>query len=285
MEQLLSMGFDAASVRSALTNSNGNMDRALDLLLNGFRDPSVFSFAPGEHVGMMDDSAEILPGPIISGAEHCDLQVSQFSFSAPGAVSACTTISTYSCLLLLKELQNVLSSDKAKTIEYFSKILVDGVETDTLIRASNDSAMSAEHFSVDDVLGYIQAKLSPIGRSIKKTDDVFQNILKGSSQDFLPLFVKARDLQAEHSSAVGMVVTKPPETVCVVLHENGQDLLMFDSHGRPSLGFSGANVLKTKSTDVVLQFLVRTFPHFPCDEEAVALMYNCFECTFFIDDK
>jgi len=285
MDQLLSMGFDPASVRSALTNSNGNMDTALDLLLNGFRDPSVFSFAPGEHIGM-DASTEIPPSGSGSGSvEHYDLQVSQFSFSAPGAISACTTISTYSCLLLLKELENVLPSDKAKTIEYFSKIIVDGVETDTLIRASGDSAIFAEHFSVDDVLGYIQAKLSSIGRSIKKTEDVFQNILRGSSQDFLPLFVKARGLQVEHSSAIGMVVTKPPETVCIVLHENGQDLLMFDSHSRPSLGFSGANVLKTKSTDAVLHFLVRTFPHFPCDEEAVSLMYNCFECTFFVYDK
>jgi hypothetical protein len=71
-------------------------------------------------------------------------------------------------------------------------------------------AAIGSHLSVDELGPFLADSLTSMG------DVPVQGLLNGSTQPFLDLFREAR-LRARPGQHVGVVVTKPPETVCVIL--------------------------------------------------------------------
>jgi hypothetical protein len=95
---------------------------------------------------------------------------------------------------------------------------------------------------------------------------------------------------------VGVIITKPPETVCVFIpplsrNTGSQHRLyyLYDPHSRPSLGLKSYLVETTDGGNLV-ERLLDLFPALPADDNDMGdsqgnlmnLMYNTFECNFFV---
>jgi len=98
---------------------------------------------------------------------------------------------------------------------------------------------------------------------------------------------------------IGLIITKPPETVCVLLPPmeatpaSSSRYVFFDSHSRPQLGFYGSYlVASTRQEDVVrrLQSIFIPLPVDDVDEVGMdelgwnyiynmQMMYNMFEAS------
>jgi hypothetical protein len=101
------------------------------------------------------------------------------------------------------------------------------------------------------------------------------------------MFQQARD-RAAPGKYIGLVITKPPETVCVLLPPRGAQagakFIFFDSHSRPQFGISGSYVVVCDDERAVVNRLSSIFTPLPSEgdeDNYMLMMYNMFEATAF----
>jgi hypothetical protein len=98
------------------------------------------------------------------------------------------------------------------------------------------------------------------------------------------LCAQARALAEDASRPVAVVLTKPPETICIVLPPLGAPgwYMLFDSHPRP--GLDSAYALAAPSQEALLERVRTVFPAFVVPkgdeefwDEGMLFTYNAFE--------
>lgn len=101
------------------------------------------------------------------------------------------------------------------------------------------------------------------------------------------MFTQAR-LMAYPEKYIAVVVTKPPETVCVLLPPTsappGSKFIFFDSHSRPQFGYSGAYMVLCNDEMGLVSRLQAVFPSLAMEgggEDYMQMMYNMFEGSVF----
>lgn len=208
--------------------------------------------------------------------------ISQYTFAEVGA-SACTAI----CLSVSFRLLSILREDN----QLISKISItdaifDGINS--LIAADSPSHL-ARHLSVDELFFMIPPDVIVLNETSPA-----QGLLTNSQEAFLSVFEQARSLSTHHSS-IAIIITKPPETVSVILPSRPSSTsrcYLFDPHSRPQLGLSGSYLRTSTEESDIVRHLVELFPALPSDDydgnwvgegaeqNFGAAMYNMFECTF-----
>jgi hypothetical protein len=277
---LFSMGFDHEQALQALDDSGGNVERALDSLLGG--GDEGLSGAGGA------------PLPFAGIITHGDVRAvhSEISqYNDPMGRSACTSIALTMALKVLSQLHacdSAVPPDEFVDASFLSTSIQEGIQLFSKLR--NNSGV--EHLSVEEVLGANNksfASLSMLGNSPR------QGILD-STNDLSPMGLEAvlSQCQAEATnpnSFSAIVLTKPPETVLVVLppaSSNSQTYALLDSHPRPNQlpphNPAGSYVLFHPNLQSLVQSLKEIFPATNLGSdvpEIMAMMYNSFDVYTF----
>jgi hypothetical protein len=256
MDILLSMGFAAPSATAALQQSGGNVDIALDILLNG---------------GGMDVAGEWpqddTTGQIIS------LSISQYSFAEAGS-SACTVIAASMVDFLLAALQSGVNP-QSFSAEQLSDIVIEGVT-----KYSQIPHHGVQHLSVDELDSGFFVSVLPVPGGL------LQGLLD-EEQAFQRLFQQAQSI-GDQAKFTGLILTKPPETICIILPPANDGshgpYILFDSHSRPQDGLDGSYMFVATGKQSLINRLKHIFPSFGSsvfDGGFMASMYNMFEATVF----
>lgn len=256
MEFLINLGFQREACNMALDITENDQEAALELLLSGVldetRDAQDSSLVP--KVSTMQSNEDIL---------QCS--ISQYSLS--GGQSACTIISMMIALEFLPRLltQPVQSNDTS----LFASTIVRG--------AAMALDRNSQHLSCEEVLTF----LTP-SNLVHQSGITLQGVV--SCYDWPKLIIdEARATVPATSSYIAIVITKPPESICIIVPpaSSSERCYLFDSHSRPSLGLENAYIVST-SEESLCHRLVELFPPFPGElDEWQKLQYNCFDATVF----
>ncbi len=195
------------------------------------------------------------------------LGISQYTFGSDGT-SACTVIAANVLKIILVRLKNKSDVDNE---ELLSSAVMDGVSYFGTIS-------NGEHLSVDEI--------------DKSFFDTVENkaTLQGlvsNNGSFEAMFREARE-SCDPNKHIGLIITKTPETVCVVLPPTSRapaesQWMIFDSHSRPQFGYAGAYVITSNSEEDIVNHLLMLFPaiEFDRDADLAQLQYNMFEASVF----
>jgi len=284
MNELIAMGFDEACAQAALRRTNDNLDLAIDFLLSdpaGLPTPGSDRQVCSDRTPLtnaqtnVNDFVERLPyqdqaqtsgsGVLIS------LGVSQYTFGESGA-SACTVIAGTMLKMLLERLRaGVLPTDVTE--------LSEAVWSGVAHYQSLPPAMR-NHLAIDELGPYMTETLD--------CKAALQGLLS-TRNHFEDLFAQAR-VSSGDSKHIGIVITKPPETVCVILPPANcspatRKYILFDSHSRPQLGLSGSYMFVSDDQREIVRRLDGLFPPLPMERGGTAdymqEMYNMFEGSVF----
>lgn len=283
MEDLMAMGFSEDAVVRAWEFAGGNFELALENLLNPPPE-RVDSYSGGATYAV--HQRETIAGPpqmtqATAAAQNTDkdmyipLSISQYSFQEQGT-SACTAIASSMMKYLLEQLSTGgVDLYQVLSPPVLTNILITGVEKYSRL-------FSNRHLAVDE-LG-------------SEYFDTLQMVGSGVSQGFLTdpnafhdLFDNMRH-ESEEGRPIGIVITKPPETVCVVLPPkdvlSGGLYFFFDSHARPQDGMEGAYMVMFRTEQSLIVRLKQLFPSFQFGADGSSSghygdMYNMFEATSF----
>ena len=315
---LMSMGFDQDQSLAALT-SCGSLERAIDFLLSGGGAAvggGASSISGSGHnnnnvaagqSGQSDDNV---------GAVHSEL--SQYS-DALGR-SACTSIAlTMACNVLnatATDNRNPDDDDDDDIIDsaFLSNSIREGIQMYSDIKSK--SSGGAEHSSVEELLnacnsnngnngagsgsGNVNSTSVKIASSMKQFDhSPRQGILSNSPDNPMGLetiLSQCREDAANRQSHIAVVITKPPETVLVILpppieighyHSSSSQTssyILLDSHPRPQQLSphrpSGSYALFHPSLASLVASVKQIFPVTDLGSdvpEMMAMMYNTFD--------
>ncbi len=258
----MAMGFDEDQCELALKRSHNSVDRALDMLLSGCD---------------LKGSAE--------NSNVLQLEISQYTFSDAGS-SACTAIalSAMASVVTMLDSGNAIdfSSDRFRIA--LSDSICNGVSQFSTTTVSRD-----RHASVEEIGTTMVADFKSV------TDVPVQGMLSDAGC-FASTFATVRTKAVDLRKYIGIVITKPPETVCVVIPPvsapAGEDtFVFFDSHSRPELGFDGCYLVSSHHEQEIIDRLNTIFPAFAGfsgaegggdeDHDLAEAMYNMFDATAF----
>jgi len=230
--ELLDMGFDRLKVLRVCTSGSVDLSTALEALLAEMDQP---------HVGGDGTTEKVLV-----------LGISQYTFRESGA-SACSSICASALVFLLRHYNGGSNGDLNEST------LGDAVTAGVV--AHSDLATTGEdlsaHLSVEDVI-----RLRPdIEMQLKKvnTDDAPLQGLVSDASAFDRLLDAAARLAPDASKALGVVVTKPPETILLIMVDDDK-FVLFDPHSRPQLGLDGAYLVESQRRDHIVARLRTLFP-------------------------
>jgi hypothetical protein len=128
-----------------------------------------------------------------------------------------------------------------------------------------------------------------LGTDNVSTKGTLQGLLS-TPYHFQELFAQAR-VCANATDHIGIIVTKPPETVCVILPPVSclpgvKKFILFDSHSRPQLGLDGSYMYFSNSERDLVMRLEGLFIPLPMEPggtiDYIQDMYNMFEGTVFL---
>lgn len=197
--------------------------------------------------------------------------MSQYSFGESGT-SACTVIACSVIKLLLTRLD---SGQDVPDVATLIQAVQSGVSHYQTLPATSRS-----HLSVDELGSFMTQEVSAVGGA------PIQGLLT-APRCFQEMFAQARQMSAPEKH-IAIVITKPPETVCVVLPPANAPpnarFIFFDSHSRPQFGFNGAYMAVCDSEAGLVSRLSTTFPPLQMDggqEDYMQMMYNMFEGSVF----
>ena len=270
---LVSMGFNEAQARDALTECGGNVESAIDFLLNGgAATPNLTS----------NSASSTSTDKTIVMAE-----ISQYSSNF--GRSACTSIALTLASRALSELQN--TTDPAENVInslVLSESIMEGLRTYEELLANSSSGV--EHMSVEEIL-QINIPRSPFSSMELLSNSPRQGILSPSSDNPMGLQSILSCCQNDASNSqsyIAVVITKPPETVLVLLPPVSgaaqQRYVLLDSHPRPN-NFapyypSGSFALFHSNMQSLVRSLNQIFPLVDLGSdvnEMMAMMYNSFD--------
>lgn len=201
------------------------------------------------------------------------LDVSQYSFGGSGT-SACTVVAAAMVRFFLSELR---TGKEINNKDSLSEVVREGV------RYYQSVLSSQEHLSVDELGSFMSDALTSLDGG------PMQGVLEsnGSGRHWTELFRNARD-RADPAKHIGIVITKPPETVCVILPPTSAttagrpgQFTFFDSHSRPQLGLQGAYLVLCGDEGGLIERLNLVFTALPMEaggaDNYMMQMYNMFE--------
>lgn len=257
--QLTSMGFDADTSLFVLEHHRWAIDAALEAVLSG-------------NLGVVFES---------SGDRVVPLEFSQYNM-VEGSSSACTSIA-YSFVATGLELLS--AGEDFENTQVLTDVMLEGVAVYDEIKQASPS--TADHLAVEDVIARnskhasVQQVHGP-EQACTNNDAAFEKFLKS-------VYSKVTN----KSRPVGIVITKPPESIAVILpsaeaHGSGRGggYYFFDSHSRPQQGLTGAYLVESRTIEGLAQRLNITFPFVDSSgDDTMDLMYNCFDATVFQSNK
>ena len=229
--ELVGMGFNETEATMALKATNNHLENAIERLLGS-----------GEN-----NNDQI---PINGDVERVVvLGISQYTFSEMGA-SACTSISVAAMMALLEHYDRDEQREMMISEEQLSNSVICGVM----------SHSGAGHASVEELL-----MLSPdLNSKLTKIDQENKLPLQGLLTQPAPfelLLDKVVTLNQNRHKAIGVIITKPPETVVVILPAADRNrYALFDSHSRPQLGIDGSYLVETSQRAEIINRLHDIFP-------------------------
>lgn len=264
INQLVSMGFEISEAQVAIKACDGNVERAVEYLLNGPAGGGLSSSngrnGTSESVPLSASAMSSAPGTFISGP------ISQYNVEH--GRSACTCIA-------LTGATNFLNDPSSLSPDFLQRMVQDGVTTyRQIVQTSNAEHMSAEEVLLQDIF---PLKLLPDGiqQGIVSNDDVHPLGLKTMLQGCV-----GRSSQAKNQWTA-VVITKTPETVVVMLPPPGEKLFwLLDSHPRPQLHAEHAYAKAHTSLEELDETLKVIFPFAdlgPDVPDMMAMMYNAFD--------
>lgn len=202
------------------------------------------------------------------------LSVSQYSFGECGS-SACTAIAASMMKYLLEQQAGGAGSDVYSVLEpnILNNVLINGVAKYTTLYHN-------QHLAADELGPDYFDTIQMVGAGVT------QGILSNPSA-FRAMFQSIRD-NCSDGQPIGIIITKPPETVCVILPPkdvaSGGLYFFFDSHARPQEGLEGSYLVMCQTEDSLIRRLEKLFPSFNFGSEEssyITDMYNMFEGTSF----
>ena len=268
---LISMGFNEAQANNALTECGGNVESAIDFLLNG---------------GV---SSNITDNSVRSASTNTTIVTSEISqYSSNSGRSACTSIALTLASRALLKLQN--KTDSAENVissSVLSDSVREGLRTYDELQANS---RGVEHMSVEEIL-QIDIPRSPFSSIKLLPNSPRQGILSSSSHNPMGLQSILSGCQNDASNSqsyIAVVITKPPETVLVLLPSvsdaTQQRYVLLDSHPRPN-NFApyyptGSFALFHSDLHSLVRSLNEIFPSVDLGRdvnEMMAMMYNSFD--------
>lgn len=248
IRQLVGMGFEEHMSRAALTRTYWNVSAALERLLNG--DTSVDE-ADNDRITL--------------------LEMSQYNLT-DGSSSACTCVAWTFVAVGLEFMR--MGRDFENSVD-LTDILMEGVNS------YQELAMSGSiHLSVEEYL----EKKAESHRDVRLIHGPKQCVLR-STESFREYVDEIYSTVTDRSRPIGIVITKPPESIGLILKraaDGTQCFYLFDSHSRPEMGLIGAHLLSTNDLDAVIRHLNSLFPSVDSGGDSVMdMMYNCFEGNAF----
>eukprot|EP00571_Detonula_confervacea_P002001 CAMPEP_0172322940 /NCGR_PEP_ID=MMETSP1058-20130122/47369_1 /TAXON_ID=83371 /ORGANISM="Detonula confervacea, Strain CCMP 353" /LENGTH=314 /DNA_ID=CAMNT_0013038813 /DNA_START=69 /DNA_END=1013 /DNA_ORIENTATION=+ len=280
---LMSMGFDRDQAAQALSDC-GSLERAIDSLLSG----SVVG--GGVNSNQYDDVTNAAAQS--NGDERAvHSEMSQYSDSL--GRSACTSIAlTMACNLL-----NMATINPEGVIDssFLSNSILEGIKMYNDLSSSNSNGV--EHSSIEELLSACHSADSnnstakQIISSLKQFNfSPRQGILSNSSDNPMGLEAVLSQCQADATdseSYIAVVITKPPETVLVLLPPRGHSsstYILLDSHPRPQQLSphhpSGSYALFHSTLSSLVASIKQIFPVTELGSdvpEMMAMMYNSFD--------
>lgn len=282
MAMLMSMGFDRDQSVQALNDSGESVERAIDSLLSG-------GGSGGGATSQQDVASSSAQNNNDIRAVHSD--ISQYSDSL--GKSACTSIAlTMACnLFQMTNLEGVINS------EFLSNSVQEGIRLYSAFRGSSANGM--EHSSVEELLTAFSASAdnnsNPTARKISASLKQFnfsprQGILSNSTDNPMCLETVLSQCQSDAmdpQSYIAIVITKPPETILVLLPPRSQSQAMYillDSHPRPQQLLphcpTGSYALFHPTLSSLVSSIKQIFPVTELGNdvpEMMAMMYNSFD--------
>jgi hypothetical protein len=211
------------------------------------------------------------------------LEISQYTF-ATGS-SACTPIACFAVASIIERLDMNLDCNDSSSL---TDAIVSGVASYTSL--SNGDG-SAPHLSVEEF--YVVSK--ELNSKVVKLGEPIQGLLTNPNA-FLDLINTAREMGSESivgtTKNIGIVITKPPETVCITIPpiENpnrSSTYTFFDSHSRPEYGLNGSYIVTSNDMNAIVERLNTIFPANASeglddlDGSYMQMLYSTFEGTVF----
>ncbi|KAL3772243.1 hypothetical protein ACHAWO_012641 [Cyclotella atomus] len=275
IQALLSMGFNESQAFDALTENGGDLEQAVNFLLAGGAASMVGGGSGG---GATSDDTSIVHS-----------EVSQYTDPSIGR-SACTSIALTLASRVLTEM-HVNSMNNVQDIinsVFLSDAVMRGMQVCTELRAKNSSGV--EHLSVEEVMT-IDLPSQPFSSLKLMPNSPRQGLLSSSRDNPLGLqsVLSACQLDATGHSYVAIVITKPPETVLILLPPSAASAVqpkyvLLDSHPRPNNLAphypSGSYALFHSDMQSLVRSLEELFPAVNLGSdvnEMMAMMYNSFD--------
>ncbi len=265
-DELLSMGFTVQQIQQAYDVAP---DRVLDYLLQEIQAVVHLNALHPTSVNNLH-SESTLP----NSGSYTVAMISQFSF--PNGRSACTCIALQALMTLLPLVATSSDPNPLSTIsvEILSEIIMKGIELYGTIESQY-----IEHTSVEEVCNACAIDtIIPIDATIQSplSQEVFQTLINYA--------VTARNKIG--AKCVGVVITKPPESICLLLYVKGDgstEYMILDSHHRPQFGIEGGYFYITTDVNDVVEKLRLLFPPLELDAGASVFeqMYNMLEYSLF----
>jgi hypothetical protein len=245
--QLTAMGFEADKVHEALNAVNGNLDQAVHVLLGGAIPPQP----------QQPESSSVI---------HCD----KSQYRVENGRSACTCIALMGAALFLSSGETSISS------ELLENMIDMGA---TAYQQLPVSGTNVEHLSAEEVL---QSKAIDEFKSLVLMEGgVRQGVLSGQPNHPLGFGAILQECLSP-DTWVAALITKPPETVVVLLPPRSQasgEYIFLDSHPRPGLSHGSYARIHASLEDLV-QSLQAIYPVTELGNdipEMMAMMYNSFD--------
>lgn len=212
------------------------------------------------------------------------LEISQYSFETGS--SACTPIACSAIAAILECLDNKRT---VVDVPLLTEAVISGVTNYVKLA---EEVGGANHLSVADYFSQsevTQTKLNQVG-------DPIQGLLTNQNA-FLNLINSAKESVEHHhcdrGKHIGIVITKPPETVCITIppldcNQSNATYSFFDSHPRPECGVSQACHVTSSDVDSIISRLNTIFPanvDIGLDDNEgsyMQMLYSTFEGTVFL---
>lgn len=277
---LVSMGFSRSSSQRAIRESDGNLEHAVNKLLNLETDDNAQC---EEKRRAVPDSSAHTRGTGIETTIQSELS----QYNIPDGRSACTCIALNAAQDFLLSVSTISSSSlsssaKSKSIiqrefssEFLQKMIFSGVSVYNQVKKSNEGV---EHMSAEEVLSKFSFP------SIVLKGNIRQGVL--SRNDDLGLMSQLRACREDGDCMkwTAVILSKTPETVCVCIPPTIHTFLpyvLIDSHPRPNQLHIDGSYMKFHET---IEDLVNTlYLLFPCTDlgpgvsDVMAMMYNSFD--------
>jgi hypothetical protein len=287
---LTSMGFESIQVEQALQICGGNVERALECLISS-----------DGYLGGWGGTAPATTNSSITNHQSqlslVQSDISQYS-NALGR-SACTAIALTLAYDCSRQLLSNVSPESVFDSKFLSKSINDGIKLYSELSTTNNSSSSSgvEHSSVEELLAACSGRDNVIFSSLKLLpNSPRQGVLSNSSNHHhmgLEMLLAQCQMDSSESTYIAVIITKPPETVLVILPtqratktttNTNVKFILIDSHPRPQQLAPyfprGSYALFHPTLSSLVSSLKEIFPMTELGDgvpELMQMMYNSFD--------